>query len=315
MISALNIHHASNPDPASVAACRDICRKHARGLFLASFFLPRPKREAIYTIGAFGWLLEQTFDPASCPDDSIQDRIDLFRNRLDEIYDGRFELRQPEFRDQTQHILAALADTVARYEIPRQHFLDWAEALSMDRTVRRYATWTSLEKHCQRRTGSVASVMSAIFGMQSSDGPRYAIALGTAIRLTGILIHLKTDRQTDRIYLPLEDLARFGYTERDLTADVVNPAFGKLMSFEIARARALYRAGAEGMCWLADDGSRAAASAIALQSSAALTTIERQNFDVYHRPVNASFPKMLLRLPTIWRLARRTAEQPLPQVF
>jgi phytoene synthase len=249
-------HHSqpttSPVDSAAIAAARDVCRLHAHGLFLASFFLPAAKRNAVRAVFAFGWLIDQAIDESSCADDSIQERLDLFRDRLDEIYDGRLELPKPQFRDRTQHILAAFADAAVRFEIPRQYFLDWAEGFQMDRTIRRYATWPSLEKHCYHSAGVWALVMSCISGVQNSDGGKYAVSLGNAIRFTRILCDLKKEWGRGRIYLPLEDMARFGYTQRELAASEITPPFVELMKFEIARARDLYRTGAEGICWLSD---------------------------------------------------------------
>ena len=85
MNAAININRAGTPDPAATAACREVCRKQARGLFLASFFLPKSKRDAVYAVSAFGWLLQAAFEKPSSPDDNMQDRIDLFRDRLGEF--------------------------------------------------------------------------------------------------------------------------------------------------------------------------------------------------------------------------------------
>jgi 15-cis-phytoene synthase len=309
------LHTNAPVDPASAAAAGDVCRLHSHGLFLASFFLPPIKRNAVRAVFAFGWLIDQAIDESSCADDSIQGRLDLFRDRLDEIYDGRLELPAPEFRDQTQHILAAFAEAAVRFEIPRQYFIDWAEGFRMDRTVRRYATWSSLQKHCYHSGGVSALVMSCILGVQNSEGGKYAIALGSAIRFTRILANLKKDWARERIYLPLEDFARFGYTQRELAEEIVNPSFRELMKFEIARARELYRAGAEGICWLSDDGSRAAAAIIAVQSSSILRDIERVDYDVFRKPLPSGTARNLLHLPAAWRLARRAADQPMPRVF
>jgi phytoene synthase len=302
-------------DPAGVEAVTAVCRLHAHGLYLASFFLPPIKRHALRAVFAFGWLIDQAIDESSCADDSVHGRLDLFRDRLEEIYQGRLELPAPEFRDQTQHILATFADAVRHFEIPRQYFLDWAEGFKMDRTVRRYATWSSLQKHCYLGGGVRALVMASILGIQNSDAGKFAVAMGNAIRLTRILVDVKKDGQRGRIYLPLEDLARFGYSERELLGNVVNPAFGELVKFEIARARELYREGAEGICWLSDDGSRAAAAVIALESASTLKRIERAGYDVFGGiPVSGKL-KRLLHLPAAWRLARRNADQALPLVF
>jgi phytoene synthase len=302
-------------DPAGVAAVRDVCRLHAHGLYLASFFLPPIKRDAVRAVFAFGWLIDQAIDESSCADDSVQGRLDLFHDRLNEIYEGRLELPQPEFRDQTQHILAAFADAAIRFEIPRQYFLDWAEGFKMERTVRRYATWSSLQKHCYHSGGVTALVVASVLGIQNSDGGKYAVAMGNAIRFTRILLDVKKDWQRGRVYLPLEDFAHFGYTERELATNVVNPPFCELMKYEIERARELYSEGGEGICWLSDDGSRAAAAVIAVQSSSALREIERAGYNVFRQfPVPGKL-KALLHLPAAWRLARRSTDQPVPSVF
>jgi phytoene synthase len=273
------------------------------------------KRTAVRAVFAFAWLIDQTIDESSCTDDSIQVRLDLFRDRLDEIYTGRLELPASEFRDQTQHILAAFAETAVRFEIPRQYFIDRAEGFRMDREVHRYATWSSLQKFCHHSGGIEALAMSCILGVQNSDASKYAVSLGNAIRFTRILTDLKTDWGRGRIYLPLEDFARFGYTERELAGGVVNPHFCELMKFEIARARELYRAGAEGICWLSDDGSRAAVAVIAVKSADALRDIERAGYDVFRQAVGSGMAKTLFCLPAAWRLARRVADQPLPPVM
>ena len=99
-------------------------------------------------------------------------------------------------------------------------------------------------------------MMCGIFGVRSSDAGRHAIAMGNAMQLTNMLRDIKEDAARGRIYLPLEDLARFRYSENDLLNGVVNDAFVVLMKFEIDRARKLCAEGVAGLGWLADDGSR-----------------------------------------------------------
>ena len=182
----------------------------------------------------------------------------------------------------------------------------------MDRTVRRYATWASLQKFCDHTGGVEALAMACVLGVQNSDASKYAVSLGTAIRFTRMLANLKSDWERGRFFLPLEDLARFGYTERELAEGVVNPSFSELMKFEITRARELYRAGAEGICWLSEDGSRAAVAVITVKSAAILRDIEKAGYDVFRKPLAGGMAKTLLLLPAAWRLARRNADQSLP---
>src|SRR5437870_3464879 len=286
-------------DPAlatAFRAARGICKRHAKSFYFASFFLPKYKRNAAYAVYAFCRMIDDAIDQddatiestGACGCGGIEQRLSLFRDRLDEIYAGTLELPNTEFRSEAQHALFAFSRTVERYEIPREYFLDLAEGCRMDLSVRRYATWKSLEKYCYHVAGVVGLIMSCIFGLRHSDASQHAIAMGNAMQLTNILRDLKEDWQRGRIYLPLEDLARFGYSEADLSRGVVNDSFRRLMKFQVARARSLYREASKGLCWLADDGSRLTASAMAVLYSGILDAIERQQYDVFTKHAHLS---------------------------
>ncbi len=341
-------------DPAELApafeAARRICRRDARGFYLASFFLPAAKRDAAHAVYALCRMIEEAIDvpeaslrgatgmrdhpavvsparPSSlyviqpqheeshCDVDSPASRLEMLRDRLDEVYDGRLELPAPAARSEQQHALCALAETVRRYDVPKQYFLDLAEGCGMRLTVRRYETWAELERYCYHAGGVVALTMSCVLGLQHSGAFARAAEMGNAMRLTNILRDVREDCDVGRVYLPQQDMRRFGYTEGELSRGVVNENFRELMRFEIARARQLYRGGAEGLCWLAGDGSRMTASMMAVTHAGILDAIERQNHDVFSRRARLSTPQKLARLPRAWRLARRTHDRPLPDVF
>ena len=312
------------------AAARDICRRHAKSFFFASAFLPIAKRQAAYAVYAFCRMMDDAIDePASkqppappstvgvscCSTGSLDRTLALFRDRLDEIYEHRLELPLPEFRDEAQHALYAFGLTVHRYQIPKQHFLDLAEGCRMDLTVSRYATWASLERYCYCVAGVVGLIMCCILGVSHSDAGRHAVQMGNAMQLTNILRDIKEDAERGRVYLPLVDLARFKVTQQDLTAGTMTPNIRELMKFEIARARSLYRDGAEGLCWLAGDGSRLTASAMAVIYSGILSAIERQGYDVFAGRAHLSMTEKFRRLAPAWRLSRRKADRPAPAVF
>ena len=185
----------------------------------------------------------------------------------------------------------------------------------MDLTVSRYATWSSLERYCYHSAGVLGPVMSCVFGVTHSGAAGQAIKMGNAMRLTGILRDIKQDFDRGRVYLPLEDLATFRYSERDLAAGTVNENFRELMRFQIARARRLYSEGAEGLCWVAGDGSRLTASTLAMVSSGVLDAIERQGYDVFSRRASLTTGQKLRRLPMAWRVARRGPDAALPPLF
>src|ERR1700733_6233118 len=255
------------------AVARAACRREMRGFYFATAFLPRKKRDGVCAAMAFCGMIAEAFEDVS--GDSLDSRLSLLRERLDDVYQNRLELPDAAFRSEEQHILRAVSLTISQFEIPQQYFLDVALGQQMASTIARYPTWSALEKYCYHVSGVVALILSCILGLTHSDAKQHAIHLGNAIGFTGILRNVKHDFSRGRIYLPLEDMVRFKYSERDLASGIVNDQFHQLMKFEIDRARRLYREGADGLCWLAGDGSRFAASLIVVNQAAQLDAVER----------------------------------------
>jgi phytoene synthase len=280
---------------------RDVCRRRFPQLFFWSHFIPQPKRDAARSLFAFVDLIHKTFE---AEDDHADERLALLRNRLKEMYDERLELPEPQFRNQTQQQLAAAAQVIHQFDIPQQYLLELAEGCRADSLVRRYATWSALGRQLDRTAGVVGRMVLCVLGARHSDAADHAALLGNAMRMTDILCAVRQDRERDgRIYLPLEDLARFRYSERDLAAGVVNDAFREMMRIEVGRARQLFRDGSDGIAWLADDGSRLAVSAIVVSRMALLDAIERQKFDVLSRRPAVGRLEVLAHLPAVWRMA------------
>lgn len=316
-------------ESAAFAAARKVCRRHAKSFYFASAFLERPKREAAYAVYAFCRRMDDAIDEADaeelrppttvgvacCTPTSLDAKLAALQRQLDDVYEGRLRLPAAAGRSEADHALHAFALTVHKYEIPKQYFLDLAAGCRMDLTKSRYATWASLETYCYHVAGVVGLIMSRIFGLTHEDAQANAVTMGNAMQLTNILRDVKEDYDRGRIYLPLEDLARFKYTERDLAAGVVNDAFRELMRFEIARARSMYRSGAEGLCRLEGGGSRLTASAMAVIYAGILQAIERQRYDVFSSRAHLTTGQKLARVPRAWQLARRRAGEPLPGVF
>jgi phytoene synthase len=301
---------------AAFAVVRKVCRQAGGDGYLASFLLPRHKRDGVYAVWALIRLIEQTLrtGEGGCCSGGEGGVGAAAKARIEAIYSDRLELPLSQFRDVGQATLAAAAVTVKRFEIPRQDWLDLIDGWTAAGAVRRYATWASLGSHCAVTGGSAARLVSAVLGMTHSDGAAYAGRIGQAARLTAILRDLKTDLSHGRVYLPLEDLARFRYSEKELLGEVVNDRFRELMRFEVERARALYREGADGACWLAGDGSRLAASTYVALRLELLDEIERRAFDVFHGEMRVSRARQLRRLPDAWRLAKRQATEPAPKL-
>jgi phytoene synthase len=299
----------------AAAAAAAICRRRCPDLYFASFFLRATKRRSIHALAAFCGMIQDAIGSNAAAADSCASHMALLRDRLDEIYADRLELPASESRDESQQVLAEVVSTIRQYQIPQQHFIDFADGCAAHSTVRRFATWSSLEKYCHQSAGAVALMMSCVLGLTHSDAAHYAAAMGKPVALTRILRDVKADWQHERLYLPLEDLAQFKYSERDLAAGRVNEQFRSLMKFEVERARTLFEEAAAGVCWLGGDGSRMMASTIALTQSGVLDAIKRKDYDVLGHTVRITWPQKLARLPRAWRLARREPGEPVPNVF
>jgi len=205
--------------------------KKSRSSFSYSFlFLPRPKREAIYAVYA---LCRSVDDIADDPGDVAvkAERLKAWREEIDRCYAGR----------PTHAISIALRACLERYPIPQHYFTELLTGVEMDLTIARYATFADLTRYCYRVASVVGLICIEIFGYAQQGTKDYAVNLGLALQLTNILRDLKTDGRRGRIYLPQEDLERFGYREEDLLHCRYTPAFVPLMRFEADRARDYFR--------------------------------------------------------------------------
>lgn len=292
-------------------AARAICRRHARSFFFASHFLPAEKRCHAYAVYAFCRLLDDAADERP----SVES-VERFERVLDDVYESREPPTSLQSGDgETALALLAFADTVRACDIPKQYFLELATGCRMDFTIHRYATWAELERYCYHVAGVVGLIMCRVFGLRDDSVLVHAVRMGNAMQLTNILRDVKEDLQRGRIYLPAEDLERFGVSESDLVASRCDERFRALMRFEIARARSMYRDASEGLSALPRDGSRQTACVMSVVYAGILDAIERQDYNVFVRRARIGLLKKLRRVPRALMLARREQGQPLPDVF
>lgn len=305
---------SDNPPPSlrsAYAAARHICRTHARSFYFASAFLPKSKRERAYAVYAFCRGIDDAVDTGDARE--VDGRYAAFARTLDGIYEGRVETAGlPELQALAQH---AFADTVKVCGIPKQLFLDLAAGCRMDLTIDRYATWPELERYCYHVAGVVGLIMCHVFELRDPSAAAAAVAMGNAMQLTNILRDIEEDWARGRVYLPAEDLERFGVTEQHLASRLLTPGVVELMRFEIARARELYRTGACGLHKLPNDGSRLTASVMAVVYAGILDAIERQGCNPFAGRARLSLMDKVRRVPAAWRLARRGTADHLPDAF
>lgn len=281
------------------AAARDICRKHARSFYFASHFLPKRKREHAYAIYAFCRLLDDAVDEAEGGTLQKLRAVEGFLSLLDDIYD------HPQAPRPQNPALMAFAQTTRACDIPKQYFQELAEGCRMDLTISRYNTWKELEHYCYRVAGVVGLIMCRVFGLEDQRAQVQAVQMGNAMQLTNILRDVGEDLDRGRIYLPLQDLARFGLDENALFTRRADERFIELMKFQIARARELFNQGAQGLSALPHDGSRSTAAVMAVVYGGILSAIEEQGYDVFSRRAHLTFWQKLRRVPVALRLARR----------
>lgn len=291
------------------AAARAICRHHARSFYFASHFLPRAKRDHAYAVYGFCRLLDDAAD-----ENPSAASVEAFVSLLDHVYDDA-PATDHAFSARDRLALDAFAHTVRACAIPRRYFLDLADGCRMDFTVARYATWTDLERYCYHVAGVVGLIMCRVFDLRDDAALGQAVHMGNAMQLTNILRDVAEDFRRGRIYLPREDLDRFGIGEADLAAGTCDERFRSLMRFEIDRARGLYDLAARGLAKLPADGSRLTACVMAVVYSGILGAIERQGLDVFTGRASIGIGRKLLKLRAARRLSRWDGSGAVPDVF
>jgi phytoene synthase len=184
-----------------------------------------------------------------------------------------------EGRDVQPYTLRALRDTVQRFGIPADHFHKLIDGTEMDLTRDRYPTFEELQSYCYHVASIVGLICLHIFGFQDVEAIGRAEACGVAFQLTNILRDVKEDLQRNRVYLPLEDLRRFSYTEEDLRLGVKDERFRALMRFEAVRTQQFY-ARARPLVRMLERDSRPAFWAMFESYQSILRHIERHDYDV-----------------------------------
>ena len=207
-----------------------ITKASKSNLALAFIALPPRRRQDITTFYAFCRLVDDIADSKELTIPEKQRRIDLWRESLADAFAGE------------PNLAPALRALMAKYMIPRSYFEDILAGVEMDLTPRTYETFRDLNLYCYRVAGAVGLISIEIFGYRNQLCKQYAVDLGTALQLTNIMRDIREDLENGgRVYLPMEDLARFGYTPLDLSESVYDDRFRHLMEFEADRALSYYK--------------------------------------------------------------------------
>jgi len=279
----------SIPLSASRDACRRMTRHHAKTFYFASHVLPAQKRSDAYAVYAFCRYVDDQIDLA--PDEPARLRALADLSHL--LHAAYLPGTDAESLEASLPWLRAFRETINRRAIPAAYFEDLLQGVEMDRGRVRLQTWSELDRYCYHVAGVVGLIMVHVLAEPAPELLKPARDLGTAMQLTNILRDIAEDWQRDRLYLPADELEKFGLTADDIAHQRTGDSFQAMMRFQIGRARACYSQAEPGILALPTDGSRFCARLMSTIYEAILDEIERAGFQVYQGRVRVSFPRKL----------------------
>jgi len=251
--------------------CARLARSHYENFSVASWFLPAPLRQHFFNVYAYCRISDDLGDEVGDPTASLQ-LLDQWETELNACYDG--SPRHPVF--------VALAETVRTFEIPKQEFADLLTAFRQDQTVTRYQAFNDLLGYCRYSANPVGHLVLYLCGYKDRERQLLSDYTCTALQLANFWQDLSADYAKGRIYLPLEDLRRFGVSEAVIRHDENTEPFCALLKFEVERAREWFAQGLP----LIGKVNRELAIDLELFSRGGqeiLNAIERQNYAVLGR--------------------------------
>jgi phytoene synthase len=272
---------------ADYARCAEVTRQSSSNFYYAFMLLPAERRRALYAVYAFCRFVDDIADDGTAVAPGLL--LERWREELNRVYAGVAD----------RPLSRALAANVHRFSIPQRYFEEVIDGVEMDLTRKRYATFEELRLYCRRVASAVGLICIEIFGYQNPATRTYAEQLGLAFQLTNIIRDVREDAARDRIYLPLEDLERFGVTEDEILKSAYTPAFHQLMEFEAERARALYREAGAALT-AGDRPAMIAAEGMRLIYSALLERIVKSGYRVFDRRLSVSTPRKLYLVGRAW---------------
>ena len=270
------------------AHCRRITKENARNFYYTFRPMPADKRRAMYAVYAYCRLCDDIADGELPVEEKYHDFEEVRRN-----------LRLPEPTGEDAPIYRALHDTARRFEIPYRHFEEILQGVEMDMVKSRFASFDELREYCYKVASVVGLVCIRIFGYEDPKAKEYAVDMGIAMQLTNILRDVKEDVERGRIYIPLDEMSRFEYTEAELERGALTDGFRSLMEHQAKRARRYYES-SRALFPLISADARTCPKLMHATYSGILERIEHAGFDVFERRIGLSAGAKLLLLTKLW---------------
>jgi squalene synthase HpnC len=285
----------SNSDIASLdsarAYCRGLARSHYENFIVASVLLPRRLRQHFYNIYAYCRISDDLGDEAGDPKVALQ-LLEQWEKELQACYRG-----------QASHpVFVALRETIETFDIPIAPFIDLLKAFKHDQTHTRYDTFEELLDYCRYSANPVGHLVLYLGGYGDEERQKLSDFTCTALQLANHWQDIGRDLlRLGRIYLPREDMHRFGYDEANLHAQVCDDRFVSLMKLQVERARKMFHQGHQ-LCEMVDSRLSLDIELFGRCGIEVLRRIEAVGYDVFrHRPVLSHWDHLKILAETWWK--------------
>ena len=288
----------------------EICRKEtqqwAKTFYLGTLLLPYEKRRAIWAIYVWCRRTDELMDSPEAlkkSEEELSESLNLWEENTKNIFKGIIKT----------DLDAVLSDTLEKYPQTIEPYLDMIAGQRMDLTKFRYKNFEELKLYCYRVAGTVGLMTQNVMGIdafyeaaswiQVPDISEAAIALGIANQLTNILRDVGEDRQRGRIYLPQDEIKKFGYSEEELLLGEINKQWKNLMAFQLKRAREWFKSSEEGIKWLSADARWPVWTSLRLYRRI-LNSIENLDYDVFNNRAYVNKSIKAFEIPISFLISR-----------
>ncbi len=276
-MSLLADSHACDLE-SSYRYCQRLSKRTAKNFYYSFLTLPAEIRRDMCALYAYMRVCDDLGDAPNVPLETRRANLAAWRDAVTRSLaaGGRVESDHP--------VLPALSDVAGRRGVPAAILLDVIDGVEMDLAPVRYETFDELADYCYHVAGAVGLCCIHVWGFEGEEARARAIDCGLAFQLTNILRDLAEDSQMGRVYLPAEDLDRFGYSPKDIARGIADSRFRRMMAFQVERARFYYRR-SEPLSDNVHPTGRPILAAMRNIYGGLLDEIERRNFNVYRRRV------------------------------
>jgi 15-cis-phytoene synthase len=280
-VSELNAAGITDPQlRASYSECKRLNSLHGKTYYLATLLLPASKRPFVHALYGFARYADEIVDDLASTL-TAQEKAEVLRAWSSDV------LRGLETGESSDLVGRALIDTVQRFDIPHQHFVDFLHSMEMDLTVTEYQTFDDLYEYVYGSAAVIGLQMVPILGGDTVNSLEAAKNLGVAFQLANFIRDVGEDLDRGRVYLPLQELSEHGVTRQMLEARKLTPEIVSALKFQIARVRQLQKAAEPGIALL-DKTSQPCIRAASELYCGIVDEVERIGYDIFNKRATTS---------------------------